>query len=185
MRRRHLAIGLFVLLLGSVLVAGGVILAAAPDGGDANEPPGIAALTVQNVSLNDDRSGDFEDVEGEGVVTCTSVGPPPDHYGVSVRGRVEGVDEPSAYRLVGRIGDRSAEAMGTGIREDGEFRNALSIPDDESADPGDRVTLVVSLVSGEETVDSVARTVTVAAADRQCVDDARSRPPRARTAPTY
>lgn len=166
--------GLFLLLLGSTLVGGGVILATAPegaDGGDGSEAPGIATLTVQNVSLNDDRSGDFEGVEGEGVVTCTSVGPPPDHYGVSVRGRVEGVDTSAEYRLVGRIGDRSAELMGTGVGDDGEFRGVLSIPDDESADPGDRVTVVVSLASGAETVDSVARTVTVANGDRRCVEE--------------
>jgi|GEM_PF-4697117 len=138
---------------------------------------GLTGATVENVSadvsLNDEISE--RAIEGNSR-SCISVGPPPDHFSVTVRGIVDDADSgryvsSETYDVVTRIGEETAKRETEVI--DGyttQIRNMMIIPDDESVEPGEKATVTVSLEENGNVVDTVNKTVTVEEQNLRCAE---------------
>lgn len=155
MRVVRVAIGAFFLFL---VAAGIYVFATGGTGGGSFEEISL------DVALNDEISGDID--EGESG-SCMGVGPPPDHFVVTLQGTVDDAwsgryVSSDTYEIVTRIGgetDRSNTTVVDG--ESKQIHKTMFIPDDESVAPGERTTVTVSLEQNGEAVDSVESKVTV------------------------
>lgn len=169
MRPRYLVLAC---VLTFATIAGLGLLALGIGGGAAS----IEEASVR-VTLNDELTGEGLDTGEDGVATCTTVGPPPDHLSVSLDGTIDsptdaGYDATATYDLVVRLGnatDRRQVRVGEGASE--HLTVPFLLEDDETVTPGDEATVTVSLVHDGRTVDAVERTATVRESNLECVDD--------------
>lgn len=159
----------FVLVLAGV---GAMAFGVGPDGR-------IEDLSVQ-VALNDELNPQTIEGGEDGVVTCSSFGPPPDYLSVRLDGVIE---DPSvgddldlkteySYDLLVEVGNLSKSREVT-VHEGGRepIAGAVVIEDDESLAPGDEVTVTVALRAGGRTLDSASRSTTVRNESQRCVDE--------------
>jgi len=132
----------------------------------------VEDVTV-DVTLNDEISEGL--IEG-GSRSCMGVGPPPDHFVVTVQATI--YDEwsgryvsQSSYEFVvqmnGKTRSRNITVIDSGTEEVNEF---VTIEDDESISPGENATVKVSLEKGGDVIDSVRKTVTVKERNMTCAD---------------
>lgn len=151
----RVAIGAFFLFL---VAAGIYVFSIGGSGGGNFEDVSL------DVALNDEIS---EDIVEDGSGSCMGVGPPPDHFTVTLQGTVNDAwsgryVSSDTYEIVTRIGgetDRSNTTVVDGGSK--QIHKTMFIPDDESVAPGEETTVTVSLEKDGESVDSVQRTVTV------------------------
>jgi|GEM_PF-1311579 len=177
--RRLLALGVLtsLVLFGGILAAG---LVASGLGGD----PGPANATVTEfeprVAVNE---GDWtNETEGEGVQTCTSVGPPPGNYGVTGTLVVERPfesegPEKAAFQAVVALADgTTVERHNVTLRpgDDVQFRLFDVGQNDGLLAAGTSANLTVRVDHGDATVANATRSVAVHESGELNCDDGAS-----------
>lgn len=140
--------------------------------------------TVENVTLNvtltDEQSLRQKALQAESdSLVCESVGALPGQFAVTVGGTVDDKRYPwqdrykysDSYEIAATIGENTGTSLTDVEVEDGgseDFFAVISVENDGSVEPGDDVTVTVSLRKGGETHDSVTRTATVEERELDC-----------------